>query len=161
MKGAAVPKRRRRKRYTLCHNRYTGCRRLRRFHKRPAKRSEQRLSAYHAAPRTMRRPLLRTTTHSSQTARRCAKRSRASVAAGLLNGQGVAPFGGNRRPCRNSRRLRPCCASGAGGVLHYLETTGGHAETAGGCGHAVPPALPEIIRSNSARSKQMSCLHLP
>ncbi|MDR2494014.1 MAG: hypothetical protein LBD24_02205 [Spirochaetaceae bacterium] len=41
----------------------------------------------------------RITTHGSQTARRCAKRSRAWLVSSPLNGHGVAPFGNNRRPC--------------------------------------------------------------
>ncbi|MDR2494698.1 MAG: hypothetical protein LBD24_05680 [Spirochaetaceae bacterium] len=53
---------------------------------------------------TVPRPLPRTTTRRLQTARRCAKRSRASTAL-------------TRSPDT---------------VLHYLEATGGHAETAGG-----------------------------
>ncbi|MDR2493933.1 MAG: hypothetical protein LBD24_01800 [Spirochaetaceae bacterium] len=63
-----------------------------------------------AAPRTTRRPLLRTTTHKpSQVAR---ERSRASTAL-------ICP---------------------ADTVSHRLEITGGHAETAGGCApnHAPP-----------------------
>ncbi|MDR2495101.1 MAG: hypothetical protein LBD24_07765 [Spirochaetaceae bacterium] len=45
------------------------------------------------------RRLLRITTHCSRTAAGCAKRSRALTVARLLNGQGVASFGNNRRPC--------------------------------------------------------------
>ncbi|MDR2493724.1 MAG: hypothetical protein LBD24_00730, partial [Spirochaetaceae bacterium] len=41
-------------------------------------------------PHTTPRPLLRTTTHSSQTARRCAKRSRAWAATSEVTGHGVA-----------------------------------------------------------------------
>ncbi|MDR2494531.1 MAG: hypothetical protein LBD24_04825, partial [Spirochaetaceae bacterium] len=56
--------------------------------------------------RTTTGPLLRITTHGSQTATGCAKRSRAYAA--LIRSPDT--------------------------VLHYLETTGGHAGTAGGCG---------------------------
>ncbi|MDR2494741.1 MAG: hypothetical protein LBD24_05905 [Spirochaetaceae bacterium] len=29
--------------------------------------------------------------------------------------------------------------------MHQFETTGGHARTAGGCGHAVPPAAGGVL----------------
>ncbi|MDR2494502.1 MAG: hypothetical protein LBD24_04675 [Spirochaetaceae bacterium] len=53
------------------------------------------------------RRLLRITTHSFQTARRCAKRSRALTVAGNVTGLGVALLGNNRRPY---------CATGAAGA---------------------------------------------
>ncbi|MDR2495449.1 MAG: hypothetical protein LBD24_09540, partial [Spirochaetaceae bacterium] len=50
-------------------------------------------------PHTTPRPLLRATTRRPRTVGDCAKRSRAWAAIRLLTGQGVAPFGNNRRPC--------------------------------------------------------------
>ncbi|MDR2494498.1 MAG: hypothetical protein LBD24_04655, partial [Spirochaetaceae bacterium] len=48
--------------------------------------------ARRALPLTTPRHLPRTTTHGSQTARRCAKRSSATTAISPLTGQGVAPL---------------------------------------------------------------------
>ncbi|MDR2494348.1 MAG: hypothetical protein LBD24_03895 [Spirochaetaceae bacterium] len=65
---------------------------------------------------------MRITTHGSRTARRCAKRSRALTAASPLTGQGVAPFGNNRRPClkpSETARERSRALTAAGNVTGH------------------------------------------
>ncbi|MDR2495444.1 MAG: hypothetical protein LBD24_09515 [Spirochaetaceae bacterium] len=82
-------------------------------HKRPVARLKADKDCLGALDGTLPEPsetgrrLPRTTTHGSRTATGGAKRSRASTAARLLTGHGVALLGNNRRPC---------CATPAGGL---------------------------------------------